>query len=80
MWVLFILVGPVVWLTDAVLGSQAVLYLVIAWLGLFAIANARVHLSKCPRCRQRYHEKDWFHNPWTRRCLHCKLELDAFEP
>jgi hypothetical protein len=50
-----------------------------AWFGLGVVANLRVSQSKCPRCGQRFHKGRWWSNPWTSRCMTCRLHLRADE-
>jgi len=79
-WIVFLLFGPVVWLTAARFGSHGALYAALLSMAIFATANALVHQSKCPRCGRPFHTTGGWHNPWTRKCLHCQLRLDSFEP
>jgi hypothetical protein len=45
----------------------------IVWLVLLTIAGNRVTSFRCPRCGQWFFAKDWYHNSFARRCLHCSL-------
>ncbi len=45
------------------------------WIGLFFYIVFRWYFFICPRCRQFFHFSQSLGNPWTRRCLHCGLDI-----
>ena len=51
----------------------------LAWMGAAAVNHARLMRLPCPRCAGRFHVGSRWHNPWTRRCLHCGLHVRADE-
>jgi hypothetical protein len=49
----------------------AVVYAVVLMTYSFRLA-----FTECPRCRGYYHWKLWS-DPWTKKCLHCRLPLNG---
>lgn len=74
--VLFILAYPLKMLTDYVV----LFYILLGCQVLaFSVASFRLIHFKCPRCNE------WFftifiHNPFARRCAHCKLPKWQLNP
>ena len=52
-----------------------------AWMAVFAVAGYRKSNFACPRCGEMFFRRfdsrparrDWQHNPFARRCMHCGL-------
>src|SRR5271156_3026729 len=45
----------------------------LAWLFGFMAAAGHRNAFRCPRCGKRFFVGKFFHNPYARRCLNCKL-------
>src|SRR5271157_3457985 len=45
----------------------------IGWMIFFAVAGIRYQTFRCPRCGKWFFAKWWYHNIFTRRCVHCGL-------
>ena len=58
---------------------RSVMTVVFGWMALVAVAGLRVEWARCPRCGNHFHSTVFWHNPWTRRCLHCRLHVRADE-
>jgi hypothetical protein len=43
------------------------------WMVLFLIVSMRLEWFKCPRCHHWFFMTWWYHNPLSRRCVHCGL-------
>jgi len=43
----------------------------LAWMLAFGIVGIYRTMWKCPRCHKRFYYKWWYHNAFTRKCLHC---------
>ena len=50
-------------------------FFALPWLALFAIAGCRLGCFRCPSCCELAFMKAMWNNPFSRRCLHCGLEL-----
>lgn len=48
----------------------------VAYGALLLAYGFRLAFTECPRCHGFYHWKLWS-DPWTKKCLHCRLPLDA---
>ena len=54
----------------------------VTWLILSAVVygalllaySLRLAFTECPRCQGFYHY-NWWLDPWTQKCLHCRLPL-----
>jgi len=51
------------------------MYFALPWMALFGIAGARVGYFRCPSCRELAFMSAIWKNPFSRRCLHCGLQL-----
>lgn len=78
-WIVLFLYMPVVLLASALFGDVVTPYVAFSWMGFFVFAGARVDWCRCPRCGEKFHSARYWHNPWTRKCLHCKLPLRGYE-
>jgi hypothetical protein len=58
-----------------VLNAFDPLYFALPWMGLFVIAGARLGFFRCPSCEKLAFQTSFWHNPFSRRCLHCGLQL-----
>src|SRR5215203_5743947 len=74
-WIVFLLFIPVCLLAVRLFGEKAGPYAALFWMAVFAAIVLRVDLSKCPRCGNRFHATEFWHNPWARKCMHCRLRL-----
>jgi hypothetical protein len=74
-WIVFFLFIPVVLLAHVLFGDLVARYVGLSWMGLFAFVGMRVGWSRCPSCGERFHSTGYWHNPWTQKCLHCRLHL-----
>jgi len=88
MWAVFLGYLPVIGLTAIVIRrfsveqdtEQAMLFVALLWMALFAITIIRAGWVRCPRCGKLFHQRVlWgvvtWSNPFTRRCLNCQLPL-----
>lgn len=75
-WIVFFLYLPVVALADLIFTNAVAPYVAGFWMAVFGISGFRVWSSRCPRCGERFHTTNWWHNCWTRRCLHCQLSVN----
>ena len=50
-----------------------------AWMGMMVVVGLRLGAVRCPRCGERFHIGRWWSNPWTYRCMSCRLPLRADE-
>ena len=74
-WALFAAFLPLGVLVMAV-GLFDPMYFGVVYLAVFQLAGIRVWSFPCPRCQRpvsRY-QRFW-HNPWVRKCIHCKAKL-----
>ena len=70
--------GSVAFLLGYLSGSEYVaLAVCAAWMIGYVVTGAIASTTRCPRCGNRFASKWWYHNPWTQRCLHCKLPLSG---
>jgi hypothetical protein len=53
------------------------MYFALPWMALFGIAGVRLGYFRCPSCHELAFMKAMWNNPFSRRCLHCGLELRA---
>jgi hypothetical protein len=53
------------------------MYFALPWMALFGIAGVRLGYFRCPSCHELPFMKAMWNNPFSRRCLHCGLELRA---
>jgi len=85
-WTLFVLFLPALALVNRGVGaypngSTIVAVTAFAWMIAFCVAGYRVSNFACPRCGKPFFRKfderpsrrDWAHNPFARRCMHCGL-------
>ena len=85
-WALFVLFLPALALVNRSGGAQAnggtmVAVTAVAWMIAFCMAGYRLSNFACPRCGEPFFRKfddrpsrrDWAHNPFARRCMHCGL-------
>jgi hypothetical protein len=79
LWIVFLLYIPVCLLAVRLFGENAGLYSALFCMLVFMVAVLRVDFSRCPRCGNRFHATDFWHNPWARKCMHCRLRLDTYE-
>lgn len=79
-WIVLALFFPVCLLALRLFGEKAGTYVALSWMLVFAVASLRVHFSRCPRCGDLFHSTGSWHNPWVRKCMHCGLRLDTYEP
>jgi hypothetical protein len=89
MWAVFFGFFPVVIFAGFVIsrfrpgpeGEATTAIVAVIWMALYAIVATWAGLSRCPRCGGRF---DWgpfgVVNPFTQRCLHCRLPLRAGQP
>ena len=62
-------------------GGGTITVAALLWLLLFAVIGYRKSNFSCPRCGELFFHKfddrrwrrDWKHNPFARRCMHCGL-------
>jgi predicted ABC-type exoprotein transport system permease subunit len=74
--VLFILAYPLIMLLD----STALFYILLVGQVLaFIPASLRLTRFKCPRCHE-WLFTTFIHNPFARRCVHCKLPKWQLNP
>jgi len=50
------------------------------WMLAFIVASLRLTLFKCPRCHEWFFTTLMSHNPFARRCVHCKLPKWQLNP
>jgi hypothetical protein len=79
-WIVFAAYIPVCLLAVRLFGDKAGGYAAGLCMLVFAVAGARVHFSRCPRCGNLFHSTGFWHNIWVRKCMHCGLRLDTYEP
>jgi hypothetical protein len=48
----------------------------VAYGTLLLVYSLRLAFTECPRCQGFYHFKLWL-DPFTQKCLHCALPLEA---
>ena len=48
----------------------------VAYGALLLFYSLRLAFTECPRCHGFYHY-NWWLDPWTPKCLHCRLPLEA---
>ena len=46
----------------------------------FIVASLRLTLFRCPRCHEWFFTTLMSHNPFARRCVHCKLPKWQLNP
>ena len=68
----------------AIIPSDPVFYSLViafngAWMGMMVVTALRVGATRCPRCGEHFHIGRWWSNPWTSRCMSCRLHLRADE-
>jgi hypothetical protein len=44
------------------------------------IASLLLTYTRCPECRKPIHAGSFFHNSWSKKCLHCGLPIGAADP
>lgn len=75
------LVGSTVWLLVAlVMSRRPTGHPSVGTLVMTGVTIALAFWSerfRCPRCASFFCRKGWIHNGFTRRCLHCGLEVGA---
>ena len=85
-WIVFVLYLPTLdfvsrrlgWVSD---GGGKIFFAAFVWLIAFAVIGYRKSNFQCPRCGELFFHKfddrpwrrDWRHNPFARRCMHCGL-------
>ena len=85
-WLAFLLYLPgVAYLSDALGwsrdGGNATLLTALVWMLVVAVVGYQKWNFACPRCGEMFFRKfdarpsrrDWQHNPFARRCMHCGL-------
>jgi len=74
--VLLMLAYPLKMLQDSV----ALFYILLGGqVCAFFLASRRLNRFKCPRCHEEFFTTFW-HNPFARRCVHCKLPKWQLNP
>jgi hypothetical protein len=85
-WLVFFLYIPVVLVVYFVVylaGApfEVVPATAIAWMLLYAVVIFMAGYSRCPRCHGYFHiRRFWWHNPFARSCLNCRLPLRLAPP
>lgn len=85
-WILFVLFLPAMALVHRAVGSTpgggtVIFCTALVWMVAFTVAGYRAGNFQCPRCGELFFHKfddrawrrDWAHNPFARRCMHCGL-------
>jgi len=76
MAVVFMLAYPLTTLLDSI----ALFYILLAGqVCAFFVASRRLYRFKCPRCHEEFFT-NLIHNPFARRCVHCKLPKWQLNP
>lgn len=74
---------PAALLAHYLVGGNAPVISVVAWIGVIAAASASLSRSRCPACGERFHyairdgSPSW--NAFSRECLHCGADLRTME-
>lgn len=77
-WLLFVGFIPGVFvlvsLLDLFLDSDALFAVVaVPWMVAFFVVGMRLARFRCPRCGKPFMRTWWYHNGFTRHCVHCGL-------
>ena len=56
---------------SALTGGEPCLWIAFCWLLAFTIAAIYLQQFRCPRCGSAFFRTWWWHNPFSRKCLHC---------
>lgn len=80
MWALFFSYLPGVTLIGGLVrqftsSDRAVVVVAFVWMVAYALCGIRVGSARCPRCRNRLHMGRSGVNPFSRRCLHCGIQV-----
>jgi hypothetical protein len=55
-------------------GSDIPFYVVAGgWMLAFLVSGVYLSLFPCPNCHQPFFFTGWVHNPFARRCMHCRF-------
>lgn len=57
--------------------NRASLFAFVATMAIAVVFGLRLVVAKCPRCNENYFWRNLISNPLGRRCMHCRLPLDA---
>ena len=55
----------------ALTGGDPCLWIGLCWLLAFMLAGIYLQRFRCPRCQEAFFQTRWWHNPFSRKCLHC---------
>ncbi len=59
---------------SALLGNgQEIGVLMLSYMALYAGFGINLSVKRCPRCHQQFFVKQYFLNPFPRKCAHCGL-------
>lgn len=58
-------------------GGQDVTWMMLAYMALYAGFGINMSIRKCPRCHEAFYVKQYFLNPFRRRCAHCGLSYHS---
>lgn len=53
--------------------GQDISVLMLAYMALYAGFGINLSVMRCPRCHQQFFVKQYFLNPFPRKCAHCGL-------
>jgi hypothetical protein len=78
MWFMFIGYIPFVLIVLLVSRSdRAAMYAAFFWMALFVIVGSILGFSRCQKCKKLFFIKLLFANPFSGKCLHCGVDLNA---
>jgi hypothetical protein len=85
-WIVFVSYLPAMASLNRVLrpmrdSGNVIFFAALLWMVAFAVIGYQKSNFECPRCGELFFRKfddrrwrrDWLHNPFARRCMHCGL-------
>jgi hypothetical protein len=81
-WMPYGILVSLFWTKILVLPEKNLIYVIVPYMVVIAIASIRFSFFKCPRCEQYFHSRGplWifsYHNTFTSKCLNCGLQSYA---
>jgi hypothetical protein len=75
-------VGLAIWLERGFPAIEALPHVpLFVWFIGSAITSWRITEFRCPRCGKKFFLGDYYHNGFTRKCLHCRLpKWEQYQP
>ena len=55
--------------------GRSIVYFMLFYMAVYAVFSINMVVRPCPRCRQQFFVRNFFLNPFTRKCMHCGESL-----